>query len=134
MKIEHPVPFHYQEFQSQNRYGEAGIVNAHLDPALKSNVSVMLENPQFQRSTEQSPYDDEINIDRHHEDDQLPDYEREFCKPSTHTTSHGPKVWQVKGLYLKLSALEAIVAIKRGIFTFDDLEMQAFQNPLNHSS
>ena len=35
----------------------------------------------------------------------------------------GPKVWQVKGLDLKLSALEATVTVKSGIFTYDDFEM-----------
>jgi hypothetical protein len=38
-------------------------------------------------------------------------------------TSSGPKAWQVKGMNLKLSALEATVAVKRGVFTYDDFEL-----------
>lgn len=47
----------------------------------------------------------------------------ELLKPDSRTASHGPKVWQVKELKLKLSALEATVAVKGGVFTYDDFEV-----------
>lgn len=50
----------------------------------------------------------------------------ELLRPDSHPsdpTSHGPKVWKVKDLNLKLSALEATVAVKRGVFTYDDFEV-----------
>lgn len=50
----------------------------------------------------------------------------EILHPESHdkpVTSVGPKVWKVKGLNLKLSALEATVAVKRGVFTYDDFEL-----------
>ena len=51
-------------------------------------------------------------------------FEREeLLKPDSRRASHGPKVWQVKALPLKLSALEATVAVKGGIFTYDDFEV-----------
>ena len=43
--------------------------------------------------------------------------------PDNHVISTGPKVWQVKGMDLKLSALEATVAVKSNVFTYDDFEM-----------
>ena len=37
--------------------------------------------------------------------------------------AQGPKVWKVKGMNLKLSALEATVTVKSGVFTYDDFEV-----------
>ena len=47
----------------------------------------------------------------------------ELLQRDNHLTSPGPKVWRVKGMNLKLSALEATVAVKGGVFTYDDFEM-----------
>jgi hypothetical protein len=50
----------------------------------------------------------------------------EILQPQSHdkpVTSVAPKVWEVKGLNLKLSALEATVTVKRGVFTYDDFEL-----------
>jgi len=47
----------------------------------------------------------------------------ELLKPDGRTAPHGPKVWQVKAMPLKLSALEATVAVKGGVFTYDDFEV-----------
>lgn len=41
----------------------------------------------------------------------------------THVTPPGPKVWKVKGMNLRLSALEATVTVKSGVFTYDDFEV-----------
>jgi hypothetical protein len=46
----------------------------------------------------------------------------ELLRPQSRARYHGPKVWQVKNSSMKLSALEATVTIKRGLFTFEDLE------------
>jgi hypothetical protein len=47
----------------------------------------------------------------------------ELLKPDSRMASQGPKVWQVKALQLKLSALEATIAVKGGVFTYDDFEV-----------
>ena len=51
------------------------------------------------------------------EDDELRN-KGDFRRPS-----RGPRVWQVKTSTLKLSALEATIAVKRGLFTYDDLAL-----------
>ncbi|KAG0650420.1 Vacuolar sorting-associated 13A [Hyphodiscus hymeniophilus] len=41
----------------------------------------------------------------------------------------GSKVWKVKGMNLKLSALEGTVAVKNGVFTYEDLEEHVDEGP-----
>jgi hypothetical protein len=120
MKVEHLVPAVQPTDPPEVPGGMGGIEKANLqDPHPRLNMKA---------SAESKPEDPQP-----HEDASIPASERldadlafereELLRPDSHTVSHGPKVWKVKGLNLKLSALEATVAVKRGVFTYDDFEV-----------
>jgi hypothetical protein len=113
MKVEHVVPAP-QESQPEIL---RGVDNDKADdPASNINDRAMPGKPQFNKDTPLSSYD-VFDVELALEHDELLD------KPDTRTTSHGPKVWQVKESTLKLSALEATVAVKRGLYTYDDFTL-----------
>lgn len=98
MKVERPISVTSNQRSSQTHSYAPSLTNTMSEPPQTS-----LPPP--------SNYDADLAFDR-----------EELLKPS-HRTSHGPKVWAVKALKLKLSALEATVAVKGGVFTYDDFEV-----------
>lgn len=108
MRVEHVVPVRRQpDYDTQLDEGksQAPVLSTH-DPAAKSQSG----------ERTRSPTHDEFDDDAHSERDEL-------LRQPRYMTSHGPKVWQVKGSSLKLSALEAVVAVKGGIYTFEDFTL-----------
>jgi hypothetical protein len=121
MKVKQPVASGTQEPQPEIRHeadgpDEAGVESTHSEPDLKAHDQTMLENAQ---SCEDAHLLLQEEVDLAFERD-------EMLQPKSHdshVTSHGPKVWKVKGINLKLSALEATVTVKEGVFTYDDFEV-----------
>jgi hypothetical protein len=117
MRVEHPIPVDQESEPPEvpSRIGKAETQRIHLEPDLKANSRPMLEDPQpLEDASTRGP--ERLDADLAFEYDEL-------LKPDSRITSHGPKVWKAKGLNLKLSALEATVAVKRGVFTYDDFEV-----------
>ncbi|PMD53155.1 uncharacterized protein K444DRAFT_668700 [Hyaloscypha bicolor E] len=87
-------------------------------PSLASEVTPAAMREEPHQSIEESdlPAPEKFDTDLAFEREEL-------LKPDSRPASHGPKVWQVKALPLKLSALEATVAVKGGVFTYDDFEV-----------
>jgi hypothetical protein len=113
MKVERPVSLD----QRSQRSPVPSVVAE--SPSLTSNApKTMTERqPPTQPSEYQSlpvpeKFDTDLAFDR-----------EELLSSSSHVVSRGPKVWQVTELKVKLSALEATVAVKGGVFTYDDLLM-----------
>jgi len=87
-------------------------------PTLASEVTLAAVREEPHQSIEESdlPAPEKFDTDLAFEREEL-------LQPDSRPASHGPKVWQVKALPLKLSALEATVAVKGGVFTYDDFEV-----------
>jgi hypothetical protein len=95
---------------------EAGVeYPPHPDPQSINTHPSIPGNTQSARSTKLST-PDELDVDLAYEHDEL-------LKPESSTTDKSPKIWQVKSSALKFSALEAVVTVKRGLFTFEDFEV-----------
>ncbi|KAE9373935.1 hypothetical protein N431DRAFT_374616 [Stipitochalara longipes BDJ] len=109
MKVERSVPID----QRSERSGSVSVVNA---APKKPTLPAMQELPHQSVGDSHLPAPEKFDAD-------LPFEREELLKPDGPTASHGPKVWQVKELPLKLSALEATVTVKGGIFTYDDFEV-----------
>lgn len=121
MKVKQPVAEDHQESQPQisreaDGPEEASLQSIHPEPDLKSDDRTM---PESAESCEDAHLLSQEEVDLAFERDEILQPE----SPDGHMTSHGPKVWQVKGLNLKLSALEATVTVKQGVFTYDDFEV-----------
>lgn len=84
--------------------------------ALKVTPTAMSEQPHQPVEDSHLPAPEKFEAD-------LPFEREELLKLDSRMATHGPKVWQVKQLPLKLSALEATVAVKGGVFTYDDFEV-----------
>lgn len=111
MKVERPVSV---DQRNQRSPVESVVAES---PSLASNAAKAMteRQPPTQPSEYQSlpvpeKFDTDLAFDR-----------EELLSSAGHMASRGPKVWQVKELKVKLSALEATVAVKCGIFTYDDL-------------
>lgn len=121
MKIKQPVASGTQEPQPEIRHeadgrDEAGVKSTHSERNSKVHDHTMPENAQCC----EDPHlllQEEVDLA----------FERdEMLQPKSHdshVTSHSPKVWKVKGINVKLSALEATVTVKEGVFTYDDFEV-----------
>lgn len=89
------------------------------EPAVSQSLMMEATQPHENADLHLLPHKEkELDTDLAFERDEL--LHRELR--DSHMTS-GPKVWQVKGMNLKLSALEATVAVKRGAFTYDDFQV-----------
>jgi hypothetical protein len=96
---------------------EASIPTTTLsDPNLKADGYIMAESSQSHNESQNRPVEDP-DTDLAFEKDEL------ILTPDSRIPSSSPKIWQVKGSPLKLSALEATVSVKRGLFTYDNFEM-----------
>jgi hypothetical protein len=117
MKVEHSVPLIQQTEPPEvsNSVTEASMQNTQQGLDATNKPITMSEEPQTSDEATH-PMSEKLDAD-------LPFERDELLKPDSHPTSHGPKVWKVKDLNLKLSALEATVAVKRGVFTYEDFEM-----------
>lgn len=108
----------------------------HSVPSVEADVQSPQSEPDSKIKTSTKPDDVEASIGDAHlptpgkseEEDEEADLAYEHYEllppelPAAHVTS-SPKVWKLKGMELHLSALEATVAVKGGIFTYDDLEL-----------
>jgi hypothetical protein len=111
MKIERTVPID----QRSELSAASSVINETPSLASKVTPEVMPESHQsFGDSNLPAP--EKFDADLAFERDEL-------LKPDSRPATQGPKVWQVKALPLKLSALEATVAVKGGVFTYDDFEV-----------
>jgi hypothetical protein len=122
MKIEHVIPVR-PESQSQisQKIDEAASLSTHPDPAKAADEANQAELEEQQlREAARKRLNEDINQFNAENDDDLAIERDELLKPDTRMISHGPKVWHVKGSSLKLSALEAVVAVKKGLYTFDN--------------
>lgn len=117
MKVEHVVPIRRvpQLQDGQEERTAAGLSN-YSKPSL--NTRHTPQNPVNAQMQSNEELDDDLAFDR-----------EELLKSDTRMMSRGPKVWQVKGSSLKLSALEAVVAVKRGLYTFDDFTLYNLPTP-----
>jgi hypothetical protein len=111
MKVERPVSV---DQRSQRSPIQSVVADS---PSLASNAAKAMteQQPPTQPSEYQSlpvpeKFDADLAFDR-----------EELLSSGSHMASRSPKVWQVRELKLKLNALEATVAVKGGIFTYDDL-------------
>ncbi len=113
MKVERPV-----SVDQRNQRSPVASVIAE-SPSLASNTA----NPTTERqpSTQPSEYQS-LAVPEKFDTDLAFDRD-ELLSSGSHMASRDPKVWQVKELKVKMSALEATVAVKSGIFTYDDLLM-----------
>ncbi|KAN0098201.1 hypothetical protein V8E51_013864 [Hyaloscypha variabilis] len=112
MKVERSVPID----QRSQRSATSSVVNA------TSQIPTPPANPAMQDLRHQSIRDSQLPAPERFDAD-LPFERDELLKPDGRVPPHGPKVWQVKELPLKLSALEATVAVKGGVFTYDDFKV-----------
>ena len=103
MKVEHLAPV------AQDELAEA-LTGLDEQAAIQSKPRQTSQDPS---QREQEKLDTDLAFER----DELLRQDVPKTKP------HGPKVWQVKDLNLKLSALEATVAVKGGVFTYDDFSL-----------
>jgi hypothetical protein len=113
MKVERPV-----SVEQRNQRSPVASVVAE-SPSLASNAAKAMaeRQPPTQPSEYQSlPVPEKFDTDLAFGRDEL-------LSSGGHMASRGPKVWRVKELNVKLSALEATAAVKGGIFTYDDLLM-----------
>jgi hypothetical protein len=121
MTVKHPAPAP-QKPQPQSSMGDANTKAGDSDLKVDS-----LTMPQNLTTESPQPHEDaELHLLPHKEkelDADLAIERDELLQRDNHMTSSGPKAWQVKGMNLKLSALEATVAVKRGVFTYDDFEL-----------
>lgn len=113
MKVERPV-----SVDQRNQRAPVASVVAEA-PSLASNAAKPMTERQpptqpceYQPLSVPEKFDADLAFDRD-----------ELLSSGSHMGSRAPKVWQVKELKVKLSALEATVAVKGGIFTYDDLLM-----------
>lgn len=111
MKVERAVPVD----QRSQRSPVPSIVTE--SPSLASNAARAMTERQappqpseFQSLPVPEKFDADLAFDR-----------EELLSSGSHVVSRGPKVWQVREMKVKLSALEATVAVKGGVFTYDDL-------------
>jgi hypothetical protein len=121
MKVKHPVPSP-QEPQRQSSMGDHKLEDTDLkvnDPAVLEAMSNEIPQPHEEADLHLLPHKEkELDTDLAFERDEL------LQRDSHMTPQHwSPKVWQVKGMNLKLSALEATVVVKKGIFTYDDFSL-----------
>ena len=117
MKVEHPVPSPPESDPAVPRaMDEASIPTTLSDPNLKADSHVIAESSLSHNDSQNRPIEDP-DTDLAFEKDEL------ILTPDSRTPSYSPKIWQVKGSPLKLSALEATVSVKRGLFTYDSFEM-----------
>jgi len=121
MKVERSVPID----QRSQRSATSSVVNA------TSQIPTPPANPAMQDLRHQSIRDSQLPTPERFDAD-LPFERDELLKPDGRVPPHGPQVWQVKELPLKLSALEATVAVKGGVFTYDDFKVQVLiSSPLS---
>jgi hypothetical protein len=117
MKVEHPVPSRPESDPAAPRaMDEASIPTPLSDPNLKADGHTLAESSQPHHGSQNRPVEDP-DTDLAFEKDEL------IFTPDNRTPSSSPKIWQVRGSPLKLSALEATVSVKRGLFTYDSFEM-----------
>jgi hypothetical protein len=117
MKVEHPVPSRPESDPAAPRaMDEASIPTPLSDPNLKADGHTLAESSQPHHGSQNRPIEDP-DTDLAFEKDEL------ILTPDSRTLSSSPKIWQVKESPLKLSALEATVSVKRGLFTYDSFEM-----------
>jgi hypothetical protein len=95
---------------------EASMPTTLSDPNLKADSHTMAESSRSHNGSRNRPVEDPDN-DLAFEKDEL------ILTPDTRTPSYSPKIWKVRESPLKLSALEATVSVKRGLFTYDSFEM-----------
>jgi hypothetical protein len=121
MKVKQPVTSSLQQPQLQ--------IRREADMPDKASLGNAPSNTEVKADGYDIPGNSETGEDAHlltQEEVDLAFERDEILQPvshDNHMTSHSPKVWQVKGLNLKLSALEATVTVKRGVFTYDDFEV-----------
>jgi hypothetical protein len=119
MKVEHSVSLIQQSKPPEvhRSIGEASMQNSYQELDTKDKPASMSEEPHV--IDDAHPASEKLGADLVFERDEL-------LGPDSHPSdriSHAPKVWKVNGLNLTLSALEATVAVKRGVFTYDDFEV-----------
>jgi hypothetical protein len=119
MKIKQPVASGRQQPHPQVRPEadtpiKASVQSDLLDGELKYKQPTMAERRQ---TYEDAHLLSQEEVDLAFERDEI------LEPPHLGQVTSGPKVWTVKGMDLKLSALEATVTIKSGVFTYDDLEL-----------
>ena len=114
MKVERSVPVD----QRSERSATPSVVST---ASKKPTPPAMEEVPHQSIGDSNLPAPEKFDADLAFERDEL-------LKPDGGTAPQRPKVWQVKELPLKLSALEATVAVKGGVFTYDDFEVYSFSS------
>jgi hypothetical protein len=115
MKVERTMPSHQDPDPAAPRaINEASTPNTLPDPTDSQTVPESSQPPQTEARLRPN---EDLDLDLAFEKDEL------IFTPDNRTPSSGPKIWQVKGSPLKLSALEATVSVKRGLFTYDHFEM-----------
>ena len=112
MKVERAVPID----QRSELSAVSGVSTEPPRPLSQATSATMSEIPHQSMRDSSLPAPEKFDADLAFERDEL-------LKQDSRTASQGPKVWQVKELPLKLSALEATVAVKGGVFTYDDFEV-----------
>ena len=137
MKVKHSIP-DFQEPQDQVSSHEASLTNPAMQPQAPQ---------QFHNAAQQGPYKD-LDMDppkyTHSQASSctLPDQgshdhrtdesfysgfqqtrESEQFSRGSERLEKGPLVWRVKGLDLKLNALEATVAVKMGVWGYEELDL-----------
>lgn len=125
MKIEHIIPVR-SDFRPpiNQKTDEATSRSTRPDPARTADEANQAELEEQQlREAARKRFNEDINQFNAENDDDLSIERDELLKPDSGMILHGPKVWQVKGSSLKLSALEAVVAVKKGLYTFDDFTL-----------
>jgi len=117
MKVERPVPSRPESDPAVPRaMDEASIPTTLSDPNLKADSHIMAESSRSHNESQNRPVEDP-DTDLAFEKDEL------ILTPNTRARSSSPKIWKVRGSPLKLSALEATVSVKRGLFTYDSFEL-----------
>ena len=116
MKVEHEVPVpQVSQSEIKPAADEAGVQSVQSGTDLKVDNPAVTEKSQAQKDSHFQSFEElDADLTLEHE---------ELLKPDSHITSHSLQVWQVKGKNLKLSALEATIAVKKGVFSFDDYEL-----------
>ena len=116
MRVERKLPVHPVSGSQTKQNTDEAIPARSADEANEAE----LKEQQLQYAA-QKRYNEDINRFNAVNNDDIALERDELLKSDTHVILHGHKVWQVKGSNLDLSALEAVVAVKKGLYTFDDL-------------
>jgi hypothetical protein len=116
MKVKYPIPNSEQQpVEAPSGIYKATPQIAHPRLDIRDNTQSTPKNPQSFGDAS-TPAFERLDVDLAFERDEL-------LQIDPPTFSHRLKVWKVKGLNLKLSALEGTVPVKRGVFTYDDFEL-----------